>query len=179
MSDQRIHFKQYSMANSLNASNSLYSFISRVKDRFGIFGKNLLITLTSHISSHSDFCLHSPALSGTSPLHWASLTVSKCILCGFPRQPSLGPCHTRSRKQQLSSSLPILAFPAAKRKSEPTLFFLFLFFFLKISQKLGKHWSLSRWSNAGSRFNQFVPFTFNETLMSNKCGYLQSGGGEE
>lgn len=33
MSDQRIHFKQYSMANSLNASNSLYSFISRVKDR--------------------------------------------------------------------------------------------------------------------------------------------------
>lgn len=90
----------------------LYSFPST--DTLVGIVPNLLITLRSLISIHLQY---SPALSGNSSLHLKGESyifelhtpMAKDRLC-FSQQPSRL-CHARSRKQQLSTNLPIFAFP--------------------------------------------------------------------
>lgn len=90
-----------------------YSLPQRL--HFLVSSQNLLITLTSPISRHLQY---SPSLSGTSSLHLKGesymcelhMPMVKDGLCSLPRRPSR-PCHVRSRKQQLSTNLPVFAFP--------------------------------------------------------------------
>lgn len=103
---------------------------------------------------------HSPALSGTFSLHWASLTCPSACCAAF-LDSLLRPCHSRSRRQQLSSSLPILAFPNSWPRGTRTDLLI-----TDTSKDCHPFEMTQRRQSIQSR----CPLTVNETLMSNKCG---------